>query len=127
MRISDENWTVVVQKFGNPTPFDFHLAHSVMKLKYDYREGEWASLTKAWVREGEGASVWEGERDEGSRFEGGRRSRWGSPRPVVRFGDFMNGWNLMDELKIGTIFSKAIQWTEVPLVNVELYTSSLHH
>ncbi|GBL93101.1 hypothetical protein AVEN_216455-1 [Araneus ventricosus] len=35
MRILDKNWTAVVEKFGNPTSFVFHLANSVIKLKYD--------------------------------------------------------------------------------------------
>ncbi|GBM94308.1 hypothetical protein AVEN_29815-1 [Araneus ventricosus] len=33
MPISDEKWTVAVEKFGNPTSFVFHWAN--LKLKYD--------------------------------------------------------------------------------------------
>ncbi|GBM57181.1 hypothetical protein AVEN_55071-1 [Araneus ventricosus] len=57
MRISNENWTVVVEKFGNPTSFVFHLAHLVIKLKYDPPEGERASLTKAKINCGGGEAV----------------------------------------------------------------------
>ncbi|GBN81523.1 hypothetical protein AVEN_58075-1 [Araneus ventricosus] len=82
MRISNENWTVVVEKFGNPTSFVFHLAHLVIKLKYDPPEGEPASLTKAKTTCG-GGGAW-------LCLEGGRRSMLRSNLPVVRSGAFVN-------------------------------------
>ncbi|GBL73184.1 hypothetical protein AVEN_159255-1 [Araneus ventricosus] len=36
-----------VERFENPMLFLFQLAHSLIKLKYDHREGERASFTKA--------------------------------------------------------------------------------
>ncbi|GBM41394.1 hypothetical protein AVEN_62687-1 [Araneus ventricosus] len=49
MRISDETWTVVVEKFRYQTSFVFHLAHSIIKLKYNPREEERSSLAKATI------------------------------------------------------------------------------
>ncbi|GBN49487.1 hypothetical protein AVEN_19874-1 [Araneus ventricosus] len=57
MQISDENWTIVVEKFENQMSFVFHLAHSVIKLKYHLEGGERCSLTKAKTTLG-GRGVW---------------------------------------------------------------------
>ncbi|GBN56773.1 hypothetical protein AVEN_192882-1 [Araneus ventricosus] len=40
MRMYDENWTVVVEKFGNPTSFFIHLERWVIKLKLGIHEKE---------------------------------------------------------------------------------------
>ncbi|GBM62615.1 hypothetical protein AVEN_187025-1 [Araneus ventricosus] len=57
MRISDENWTVVVETFGYLMPFVFPLARSDIKQKYDHGEGERCSFSKAKITHG-GGVVW---------------------------------------------------------------------
>ncbi|GBM72952.1 hypothetical protein AVEN_124132-1 [Araneus ventricosus] len=114
MRIFDVKRTDVVEKFGNPTSFVFHLAHSVIKLKYDPGEGERCSLTKAkatkWGRLNEALSE-KRDRRPVLKAEGWIGSvEIGTEVPVVWFA-----WSLhecptyIDGLKIETGWIDALQ------------------
>ncbi|GBN50715.1 hypothetical protein AVEN_181185-1 [Araneus ventricosus] len=87
MRISDENWTIVIGKFANPTSFVFHLAHSVIKLKYDPREGERASLRKEKTTRGGGECGWESVWGGGLVLKAGRGAGPVAPQDRSAVGD----------------------------------------
>ncbi|GBM92096.1 hypothetical protein AVEN_96539-1 [Araneus ventricosus] len=106
MRITDKNWTIwskslEIQRrsffiwrtqsnvgrfpFGalSQTSVIFHLAYSVIRLKYDPREGEGASLTKA-------KTTCRGEGSGGLILKSGRRVDRDRNDRLMRFGAFAN-------------------------------------